>query len=190
MLLTVALGGLLSRGPQRGTVPAPAAAPVAPLVWIEAPSSPGTSAAPIKVTRATRSLPPTPRATASEARQDRPSSSRHDAITLPPPEGTDTRLPAPERAAAASPTSRASGAEPLNLGQEVIRKASAQSRSEWRRQADSVQGDGAGAPGSPAEVLSQGVARAGKPDCLRQGGSLLSALAVAYEMATDQCVRR
>ena len=43
---------------------------------------------------------------------------------------------------------------------------------------------------TPTERLGQGVQAATKPECLGAGGSLLSALVIAYQVATDRCRTR
>lgn len=79
------------------------------------------------------------------------------------------------------------GAAPLRLDPEVLRKAYRASKSavhQMGESSDTYLGEPAV---SREEQLARAVARTEKPDCLRPGGSLLSALVIAYELLREQC---
>ncbi|MFO1288631.1 MAG: hypothetical protein U1F49_20220 [Rubrivivax sp.] len=112
-----------------------------------------------------------------------------------------TEPPAPERAGVepAAPASVAVIAEPapqrpndvasapLRLDASVLRRAAIDSKSEVRALAEASGTYVGDAPLSGQERLAQGVARTGKPDCLRQGGSLLDVFVIAFQAFGDKC---
>lgn len=76
---------------------------------------------------------------------------------------------------------------PLIITPEVIRHASTASKSDVRRMAE-ASGTSLDSPKlSKHEQLAQDVASSAKPDCLEPGGSLLSVLVIAYQVARDKC---
>lgn len=104
-------------------------------------------------------------------------------ITLPPQEPAATFRG--EIEVVASPVPAASA--PLRLDPEVLREAYRASKSALRQMGESS-GAYLGEPAvSREEQLARAVARTEKSDCLRPGGSLLSALVVAYELLREQC---
>lgn len=95
--------------------------------------------------------------------------------------------PPPDASVSASPDDPASA--PLRMDAQVIRHASAASKSAVRRMAESSAAYFGDAPTPRSRKLADGVAAAAKPDCLAPhgGGSLLSAFVIAYLATTDKC---
>jgi hypothetical protein len=75
----------------------------------------------------------------------------------------------------------------LDLSNATIARAIREEKGSIRRQAQAMQGDGTGNTVPGLTPLSEAIAEAGKPDCLRPGGSLLSIFIIAYEAARDRC---
>lgn len=68
-----------------------------------------------------------------------------------------------------------------------IKRAYQDSKSELQKQAEKNGTPLADARLTQQEKFQQAANRAAKPDCLRQGGSILSLFVVAYQVATDHC---
>lgn len=101
-----------------------------------------------------------------------------------------SQAPAPvedsRRADAPAVPARAASA-PLRLDANTLREASRASRSEvgrLARESGTYVGD---APPSKEQQIADGVARTAKPDCLREGGSLLSVFVIGYELLANRC---
>ncbi|MFO1298106.1 MAG: hypothetical protein U1F25_17680 [Rubrivivax sp.] len=75
----------------------------------------------------------------------------------------------------------------MRLDASVLRRAASDSKSEVRALAEASGAYVGDAPLSGQERLAQGVARTGKPDCLRQGGSLLDVFVIAFQAFGDKC---
>lgn len=76
---------------------------------------------------------------------------------------------------------------PLDLSSATIARAIREEKSGIRRQAQAIQGDGTGHTVPGLTPLSEAIAEAGRPDCLRPGGSLLSIFIIAFEVTRDRC---
>lgn len=88
------------------------------------------------------------------------------------------------------PTLSAGGKTSINLGKPnsaAIRAAYEASKSDIQKMADANNKTLITTPASKYEQFQGAANRAAKPDCLRQGGSLLSLFVVAYQAATDHC---
>ncbi len=68
-----------------------------------------------------------------------------------------------------------------------IRRAYQDSKTELQKQAEKSGVQLADTRLTQQEKFQQAANRAAKPDCLRQGGSILSLFVVAYQVATDHC---
>lgn len=79
---------------------------------------------------------------------------------------------------------------PLQLDGATLGRAARQSGGEFRRLAESSGAYVGDPPAAAPERFEQAVRQAGKPDCLRPGGSLLSAAVIAYELLADRCSAR
>ena len=100
--------------------------------------------------------------------------------------GTATTA-APQSAVRVESSVSEAPARPLDLGTAVVRRAIRESRGEVQRLADASDAYAGDAEAGHAERLARDVARAGKQHCLREGGSLLSAFVLLYELASDKC---
>ncbi|MFZ6801295.1 hypothetical protein [Undibacterium sp. Di24W] len=69
----------------------------------------------------------------------------------------------------------------------AIRAAYEASKSDIQKMADASNKTLINTPASKYEQFQGAANRAAKPDCLRQGGSILSLFVVAYQAATDHC---
>jgi hypothetical protein len=69
----------------------------------------------------------------------------------------------------------------------AIRAAYEASKSDIQKMADASNRTLINTPASKYEQFQGAANRAAKPDCLRQGGSILSLFVVAYQAATDHC---
>lgn len=98
--------------------------------------------------------------------------------------------PSPESAARVEPSVSEAPPRPLDLGTAVVRQAIRESRGETRRLAEASGAYAGDAEIGPAERLARDVERAGKQQCLREGGSLLSAFVLLYELASDKCTTK
>lgn len=88
------------------------------------------------------------------------------------------------------PTFSAAGKTSIHLGKPnsaAIRAAYEASKSDIQKMADASNKTLINTPASKYEQFQGAANRAAKPDCLRQGGSILSLLVVAYQAATDHC---
>ena len=138
-------------------------------------------------------------------RRARPPSA--DRLALPSPPVPQTPLgpgPAPDALATPGPAVPPAGPPavsepvqagtparpPLLLDAATLGRAARQSGGEFRRLAESSGAYVGDPPAAAPERFEQGVRQAGKPDCLRPGGSLLSAAVIAYEMLADRCSAR
>ena len=79
---------------------------------------------------------------------------------------------------------------PLQLDAATLGRAARQSGGEFRRLAESSGAYAGDPPATAPERFEQAVRQAAKPDCLRPGGSLLSAAVIAYELLADRCSAR
>lgn len=82
---------------------------------------------------------------------------------------------------------RAMANKSANIDSTSIQRAYQDSKTELQKQADKSGTPLADARLTQQEKFQQAANRAAKPDCLRQGGSLLSLFVVAYQVATDHC---
>jgi len=69
----------------------------------------------------------------------------------------------------------------------AVRAAYEASKSDIQKMAEANNKTLITAPNSKYEKFQDSANRAAKPDCLRQGGSILSLFVVAYQAATDHC---
>jgi hypothetical protein len=120
-----------------------------------------------------------PRATASTPTAPAVEAPRAAAAT---PSTTPSATPGP----ADPPAAAASAPAPLRLGPEVLRQAARDSVSETRRLAAAA---GQTVDEADGPRLADGVAAAGKPDCLaaNPGGSLLSIPMIAWQALRQKC---
>lgn len=95
--------------------------------------------------------------------------------------------PAPIAAAALVDLPEGPASAPLRMDPTVLRHANQASKSDVRKLAESSGAYIGTSPQSKDEQLAQGIASAGKPDCLRPGGSLLDVFVVAYQVIKDKC---
>lgn len=98
------------------------------------------------------------------------------------------------RAAASAPEPTAgpqdTPAAPLRLDPSVLRQASEASKSSARQMAERSGAYFGDAPTSAQDSLAKATAAAGKPACVREGGSLLSPLYALYQALRDKCSSR
>nr|WP_314863056.1 hypothetical protein [uncultured Undibacterium sp.] len=73
------------------------------------------------------------------------------------------------------------------LNSAAIRAAYEASKTDIQKMADATNKTLINTPASKYEQFQGAANRAAKPDCLRQGGSILSLFVVAYQAATDHC---
>lgn len=90
-------------------------------------------------------------------------------------------------AAESTPPPKDAASAPLRLDASVLRRAASDSKSEIRTLAEASGTYVGDAAMSGQERLAQGVARTAKPDCLRQGGSLLDVFVIAFQAFGDKC---
>lgn len=149
--------------------------------------------------------PPEGRAALGTARLPKPVAMQPPArpATRPVPEGILFKAdPTPTAAvAAAEPQAPASAPEhaalpqdsaqaPLRLDASVLRQASRASKGTARQMADGSGAYFGDEHASTQASLAKAAAAAGKPACVRDGGSLLSPLRMAYEMLLEKCTNR
>jgi hypothetical protein len=158
-----------------------------PLAARPAPSAPTTAPAPAALDRR-------PSATESPVSASRPRAVQPDAVqsisaprtaSTPAPAGVET-VRAPGEGDSPTPAAPAAPAVPtLRLDDTVIRIAAREALNPLRGGAGPrlVEPEAL----SAAERLGREVAEAGKPDCVRPGGSLLSLPLVLFELVSDRC---
>ncbi len=82
---------------------------------------------------------------------------------------------------------RAIASKSTGIDDNKLRRAYQDSKTELQKQAEKSGTPLADARLTQQEKFQQAANRAAKPDCLRQGGSILSLFVVAYQVATDHC---
>ncbi|MBR7799095.1 hypothetical protein [Undibacterium fentianense] len=108
-----------------------------------------------------------------------PPPTSHDSSNTPTPTDTTARLDSPFDTAGSANTFKPDGA--------TVRDAYHASKSDIQKMAEK-RGLALNDPkASKYEKFQDAATRAAKPDCLRQGGSILSLFVVAYQVATDHC---
>jgi hypothetical protein len=112
--------------------------------------------------------------------------------TMTPPETLADPLAisaATTTATTAEPTLSASSALRINgkLNSAAVRAAYEASKTDIQKMAEKSGNSLEDPRLSKHDQFQQAANRAAKPDCLRQGGSLLSLFVVAYQVATDHC---
>lgn len=109
--------------------------------------------------------------------------------TMTPPETLADPLAISAATTTAEPTLSASSALRINgrLNSAAVRAAYEASKTDIQKMAEKSGNSLEDPRLSKHDKFQQAANRAAKPDCLRQGGSLLSLFVVAYQVATDHC---
>lgn len=88
---------------------------------------------------------------------------------------------------ATKPVDQLSGAARYKYDSASVRQAYEASKSDIQKLAEKSGASLEAPKASKHDRFQQAANRAAKPDCLRQGGSILSLFVVAYQVATDHC---
>lgn len=93
----------------------------------------------------------------------------------------------PENQPSTKPVDPLSGSVRFKYDSATIRQAYEASKSDIQKLAEKSGASLEDPKSSKHDRFQQAANRAAKPDCLRQGGSILSLFVVAYQVATDHC---
>jgi hypothetical protein len=93
----------------------------------------------------------------------------------------------PENQPSTKPVDPLSGTARFKYDSATIRQAYEASKSDIQKLAEKSGASLEDPKSSKHDRFQQAANRAAKPDCLRQGGSILSLFVVAYQVATDHC---